>query len=379
MRICVFTHTFLPLIGGQEEAVDRLARQFLVAGHEVAVLAQHARRRGTPDHPDLPYPVFRYEKPFSQIWGISGLRRALARTYRSWPFDIIHTHSTYMTGYACLRPVLGHELPFVVTSHGDDLAEDSRFSDRPAIMRRIAETLRRASAVTAISAYMQERALTVAPECAARLRTIPNGVDCAELAKPVKLEDARLEGVDAPFILFLGRHDRRKGIDVLINAFELAAPRMPDIRLVIAGDGPERSDLGARARESAAAGRITFVGFVRGASKLWLLQNALILAAPTRTWEGMPLVVLEALACGRPIVGSRVGGIVDLVDDGGNGLLTRPDDPATLAEAMVRLATDPTLAAGMSARSVKKAREFEWKAVSARYLELFDSILGAGA
>mgnify|MGYP003455718970 FL=1 len=82
--------------------VDQLARHFTALGHEVVVLAQHALRRGTGVEVNVPYRVVRYGKPISQVWGIPSIRRALAKLYSTWPFDVIHSHSCYPTGFAAL-------------------------------------------------------------------------------------------------------------------------------------------------------------------------------------------------------------------------------------------------------------------------------------
>ena len=379
MRICLFTPTFLPSIGGQELVVDQLARQYNRLGHDAAVLAQHAHRWGTGQMGELPYEVVRFRKPFSQVRGVSVLQRALVKLRRRWPYELIHCHSTYPTGFAAVGAGARLQIPVVVTPHGGGIAETSRFRDRPEIMSRIRQALEQADAVTIMSGYIRERVGILAPGCAGRMHEISNGVDCAALATPVERTPeiaARWSAIPNPYLLFLGRLHRRKGVDVLIDAFLHAAARIPDAHLVIAGEGAEMEPLREQAGRSGSASRIHFVGMVQGADKLWLLQNALGVVLPTRTWEGMPIVVLEAMACARPVIGTDVGGIRDLVVPGQTGLLVKPQDATDLAEALVTLASQGPAWEQMSRNARAKAADYDWPVIARRYLSLFAELTG---
>lgn len=378
MRICALTSTFLPKVGGHEAVVDQLTRQFNKTGNESVVLAQHLSVKGTPGKLDVPYRVVRFRKPFSQVWDIGVLQRALLRLQREWPFDIIHSHSSYPTGYSALRVGARLNIPVVITPHGSDIAETSRFQNRPVVMARIRETLERADAVTAISAYLKGRALLLAPECAEHLVEISNGIDCVAFAQ-IASRPERIKSYFQPehsrYFLFLGRFHSRKGIDILIEAFACQARSDTTIHLVIGGDGPEREALHRQAAETGVANRIHFLGLVHGQEKLWLLQNALCLVVPTKSWEGLPIVVLEGLASGQAIVGSRVGGIVDLVKDGENGILIEPGNAQNLADALDAIAKNPESRQRMAEASREKATGYDWPQITARYLALFGDLI----
>src|SRR5579862_7828645 len=181
MKICLFTSTFLPKIGGHEIAMDELAQRFTAMGHEVVVLAQTASRWRSKENLTRPYGIEWFSKPLSQKWSIGRFQRVLERLHRRWKFEVIHTFSSYPTGFAALEFSHRNGIPLIVTSQGGDLAAGSRYEKRPIIMERIRQTLRECDAVTAISQYMRERALAIAPECASKLYDIPNGVDVADL------------------------------------------------------------------------------------------------------------------------------------------------------------------------------------------------------
>ena len=378
MRICLLTDTFLPLIGGHEIAVDQLALSYRAAGHDIAVLAIHARRRGTPGGATFPYRVERVRKPLSQVWDFGVLTRALLRLHRRWPYEVIHCFSSYPTGFASLKARVRLGVPLVVTSQGGDLAEGSRFSGRPVIMDRIRRTLEESDAVTALSEYMKQRALAIAPKCAGHLHDIPNGVDCAAWTAAVPAgpgPGSLLRAFPGRYLLFLGRLHPRKGVDVLIDAFASISDRFPSLQLAIAGDGKVAAALREQAARTGASSRIHFLGLVEGDGKKWLLQNCLCLVAPTRTWEGSPVVVLEAMACGKAVVGSAVGGIVDLIHPDENGLLVPAGDPRALAAALAALAEDDARRSALETGAIATARQHDWPLVANRYLLLFQQLL----
>lgn len=380
MRICLFTSTFLPKIGGHEIAMDQLALRFQQLGHPVTVLAQTASLWRRRQKLNRPYQTAWLAKPLSQQRGIASFDRALRRLHQKWPFDVVHTFSSYPTGYAALKLCAEKNIPLIVTSQGGDLANGSRYEQRPAIMQQIRETLAQCAAVTAISHYMRERALAINPACKTHLHDIPNGVDITQLSTPVSNPPALFNKYPIlarkKFILFMGRLHHRKGIDVLVKAFQHAADELGEVDLLIAGSGRELQSLKALAAQKKSK-RIHFLGPVSGDAKRWLLQNALCLVAPTRTWEGMPVVVLEAQACGLPVIGTNVGGIVDLVHPNQNGLLVEPEDVSGLATGLRQLVPNESKLTSLSCGARQSIQRYDWAVVAGEYLNLFNSLLTA--
>src|SRR6185437_11475590 len=125
---------------------------------------------------------------------------------------------------------------------------------------------------------------------------------------------------EGSYALYLGRLARRKGVDVLLKALT-ELPAEPGVRLVVAGSGDDEAELRALAASHALGDRVRFVGRVDGADKLYLLQNAIATVMPSRVWEAFPLVVLESFAAGRAVIGTRVPGIADLVENDKTGIL----------------------------------------------------------
>src|SRR5271170_2937557 len=125
MRICLYTETALPKIGGQEMVVDALARRYQALGHDVVVLAPHPRLPLRANDGSLPYPVVRHPRFYSTRYLVSWYRWFLLRLFRKRPFDVLHCHGLYPSGYlaALCKEQLG--VPVLVTSHGGDVHRDN--------------------------------------------------------------------------------------------------------------------------------------------------------------------------------------------------------------------------------------------------------------
>ena len=177
-------------------------------------------------------------------------------------------------------------------------------------------------------------------------------------------------------MLFLGRLERRKGVDVLLEAMTLLEGRC-DLALVVAGQGPERPALEALAERLGLAERIHFVGQTAGREKTWLLQNGLCTIVPSRTWEAFGVVAIESFAAGRPVIASQLPGLADLVQPGCTGLLVAPESPRRLAEAIGQTALDPQRADDWGAAARRFVRPFDWRNIARRYLELFEGLKAA--
>jgi glycosyltransferase involved in cell wall biosynthesis len=180
---------------------------------------------------------------------------------------------------------------------------------------------------------------------------------------------------DQPVVLTLARLSYEKGIDTLIDAAAIVHRALPAARFVVVGDGPDRGALEARLAARNLAGVIRLAGF---AENVWpLLAACDAVALPSKS-EGMPNALLEAMAVGKPIAATRVGGIPEAIQSGENGLLVEPQSPAALAEAVLALLDNPQRATrfGAAARQTVQHR-FLARDVVARYADLYHRLLAA--
>ncbi len=209
-----------------------------------------------------------------------------------------------------------------------------------------------------------------------RLTVIPNGVDQARFEGAQPLPRAQL-GVseDAPLTLFVGRLVPQKGIEELLRAARVVSARRPFWRLLIAGDGPLRDRLAALSRdEPALAAAVRWLGPRDDVPRL--LRSADILVLPS-LWEGMPNVVLEAMAAGLPVLGTQVEGTEELVVPGQTGWLVPPGDSEALAAALLEAIDNPTDLKARGERGRLRVRErYSQQQVVAAYDRLWSTILG---
>ena len=375
MRICLYTETALPKVGGQELVVDALARQFVGLGHETVVLTQPPRRPLTYDDSSLPYAVVRHPRFISTRRLVGWYRYWIHKLHRRWPFDVLHAHSVYPCGYVATLAARSLGVPLVLTSHGGDTKANNPRLEKSGLSARRASAIREADALVAISQATVDGYRRLCSE-ATRIECIPNGVDVAGLSTPVRRSSHLPPEIPAGrYLLFLGRLKHQKGVDLLLDAAAALPPETRDVAIVIAGDGDERAALEAQARRLNLADRVFFVGMVSGTRKTWLLQNSLAVVIPSRVAEAFPLVVLEAAAASRPVIGTRIPGLADRVQNGVQGLLVAENSPEELSHALFKIVAQPQLRTQFGAAARQFAVDHDWTAIAERHLKLYSGLL----
>ncbi len=353
-----------------EEVIHNLSLFMLSDGYIPYVFAPYVR--GKNNRVSAPYPILRYSRPSSRRFGIRQLLVPLLWYHLKYRFEVLHCHSVYPTGYvgAAFRSITG--IPFIITSHGGDIAKnDKGYIISPNVMKRIRKTVASAQAITAISSAMKKQILNLgAPPDNVYL--VPNGVPLAQFRHT---EASRKQSTSHP-IVFIGRLIRRKAADVLIQACSLLKDRCPGMKIKIAGEGVEMNALKKMVHEMRLSGEIEFLGTVRGEEKVRLLADALFLVCPSRE-EPFGIVNLEALASGLPVVAARVGGIPDIIKDGINGFLIDADNPQQMADKMYLLMQDVALRIRMSENALQSSYRFDWSKVVQEYQYIYRHISSA--
>ena len=244
-------------------------------------------------------------------------------------YDLIHAHGV-RAAWIAAHTAFRVNLPHVFTAHNviPPLGRLARFG-----LKFTAGFCQRVIAVSeAVSASLQQNGVA-----AEKIVVIPNGVAIAAFDAPFDAAAFRAGWnipPRAPLLVAVGRLAPEKGFDVLLRAFPRVQSEIPDARLLLAGAGPERRRLEARAAGSPA---ITFAGHAAQADAF--LRSADVVVLPSRR-EGQGIVALEAMAARKPVVASRVGGLVETIVEKETGLLVPPDDPPALALALASLLKD---------------------------------------
>jgi glycosyltransferase involved in cell wall biosynthesis len=222
-----------------------------------------------------------------------------------------------------------------------------------------------------------DRIVPVSEGLGTRLRE--HGLDIEPAIGPgVPIREARPALSEPPTIAFAGRLAPEKGADVLIRALPAVLARVPDARLLLAGEGPESERLRRLAAEFGIEGRTSFLGHVERGEIDAALAPAWVQAVPSLWEEPFGLVALEAMMRGTAVVASAAGGLADSVVHGETGLLVRSGDPAALADALVRLLSSRETAEAMGAAGRRRAlRDFQEAAVVDAFMRIYEELLAA--
>ncbi len=204
----------------------------------------------------------------------------------------------------------------------------------------------------------------------ARVRCIPPGIRSAYLEAAPE-ED--------PYLLYLGRIDiEHKGLDRLLDSYQILCGDHPALRLVVAGGGPDEERLRRMVRERGLSDEVRWAGWVEGREKVEVLRKALLVCMPSRR-EGWPQVALEAAACAKPVVGFDVPGVSDAVEGERTGLLAPEQTPECYARVLKRLIEDDVLRQRLGTAARRKARRFTWERAARAYESFCEDVLsGAG-
>jgi glycosyltransferase involved in cell wall biosynthesis len=306
-------------------------------------------------------------------WDWAGMVRTWRRLGRERP-DLLHVHHVWPAAdryLAALAAAAG--VPrLVVTEHIEG------HSHSEAQVRLKIRELERADAVTAVSAAVADSLVRDYGVDRARLRVVPNGAEppdeVAERPAVRRLREELGAGVLRPLWVCAGRLEEQKGQDVLLDALAEVRRRGLEFVAVLAGEGRQRAALEERARALGLEANVRFAGQVDDVGPLLAAADAV--AMPSR-WEGLPLVLLAALARGRPVGASAVGGVPEAVSDGEHARLVPPGDVPALAGALEEFHRHPDAALRMGWRGALRVRErYTWERVVETFEAVYDEALG---
>jgi glycosyltransferase involved in cell wall biosynthesis len=306
-------------------------------------------------------------------WDWGGML-ATWRVLRQESPTVLHIHHVWPAADRYLAALAGLAgVPHVVVT--EHIVGTPHSAGQTGLKRR---ELGRADAVTAVSGAVADALVRDYGLARARIRIVPPGADPPDPAREAPLaREARAAlgaGVLRPLVVCVGRLERQKGHDVLLEAVAALRARGVDCVVARAGGGAERAPLEQRARALKLDGRVRFLGALDDPAPLIAAANVVVL--PSR-WEGLPLVLLEAMMRGRAVVASAVGGIPEVLEDGVNGRLVPPENPAALAAALEPLLRKPDVALALGSVAARDvADRFTWARVVQQYEAVYDEVLG---
>jgi glycosyltransferase involved in cell wall biosynthesis len=376
LRVGLFTNNYLPMLGGVARAVETVRTALVTLGHQPFVVAPRMPGAAgstpgvlrVPAVPAPTYPDFALPLPATS---------AVVRRIEALDLDVLHAHHPFLLGVTARRLArrLGRPLVFTYHTLYDKYAHYVPLP-RPLVARQ---------AVAWSIAFANSADLVIAPSAglASRLRSqgvrrpvvvLPTGVDLDSF-RPGDQQAARRALAlppAGPLCLYLGRIDREKNLEFLLDAFARVAAERPAARLVLVGRGTREARLRRHAERVGLGDRVHFAGGVApDVAPLYYQAADVFLFASTTETQG--LAVLEAMAAGRPVVAVRASGVEETVVDGVTGLLV-PEDLDVFAAAVLQVLADGGLAAKLSAGGREAALGFGARALGARLAALYRTV-----
>lgn len=351
MKILIVTPHFYPAVGGLESYVLSVVRGMQTRGHEVVVVTS------SDEYQDVTQDVFEgstiyylpvqlrlSNTPVSLRW-----RRQLKEIFRSEAPDVINTHAPvpFMADVAAFA---ADDIPVVATYHAGSLLKGGGLID---LLLRAYErfvlprVFKRAQRIAAVYPAFVER---IVGKTSGKVTFAPPGID-VDFFTPAKVKKTT-------DLIFVGRVESTsawKGIDVLLEAVRLAEPYHRNINLKIVGQGDAIETYQETARYLGIEKHVEFVGLLRGEKLREALRASRAIVLPSKTEsESFGMVLAEAGSAGVPAIGSRIGGIPNVIDEGVTGLLAEPSDPQSLANAIRAMLDDPDMQRDYGAAARKR-------------------------
>ena len=373
MNVALFASAFHPHVGGVEELVRQLAHAFRRKGCGAIVVTN----RWPLELPEFEewegISVYRFamrtpgdslrERVKYQLTHAAIARRMLDVLTRH-EINLLHVQCISANGYYAQTARRALRLPLVVTAQGERTMDAGQIYQRSPFMNRmLCALLAEADHITACSRHtLDDLEEWYGQPLGPRAQVVYNGIDLSSFADPVPYPHPR------PYVLGIGRHVPQKGFDVLLKAFALSNQVSHD--LLLAGEGPERPNLECLAADLGLGDRVCFVGRAARPLAVSLFAGCSFFVLPSRL-EPQGIVNLEAMAAGKAVLASNVGGVPEIVRDGEKGLLVPAEGVPALAQAITRLAADAPLRQKLGAAGRERAGAFDWDAIAEQYLDIY--------
>jgi phosphatidylinositol alpha-mannosyltransferase len=368
MRIGMVCPYSFDVPGGVQSHVLQLAEVMRARGQNVSVLAPSSPHVSLPEYVvsagrTVAIP---YNGSVARVQLSPNVHGKVRRWLAEGEFDVLHLHEPNAPSLSlwALRVAEG---PIVATFH-TSTTKSLSLSVFQGLLRPQNEKIVGRIAVSDLARRWQMEAL------GSDAVEIPNGVDVASYeSAPL------LPGYPRPSktVLFLGRYDEpRKGMAVLVDALPALVERFPGLQLLIVGRGNEDE---LRAKVGGLAGHLRFLGLVDDAAKASALRSADVYCAPHTGGESFGIVLVEAMAAGTPVVASDLHAFRQVLRDGEAGRLVNVDDSAALAEGVIALLENDSLAKRYAAAGCEAVRRYDWSVVASQIMRVYETVAVAGS
>jgi len=377
MRIAIYSETYLPTPDGVAHFLGSYCKGLSRLGHEPHVFTTGKIMGGRREEESnvhrfrsIKFPLYTQYRiapaPF-----IGALRMA-----RKLDIDLVHIQTPFFMGTAGFISGKVLEVPIVGTYHTNFLEMSESLSSSKVFRGFVRFAWKYSTGLYRRCHVLTTSSRSIAEHLQQSMRrevlTVPHGIDIERFSCPVEGENVKKAyGIpsDSAIVTYLGRLTRDKGVHTLVEAFAEVRKKRKAC-LVIAGIGPEREALVKRSIELGIAEDTRFLGYVEENEKVSLLQQSDVVVLVSKA-DLVPLVLIEAMACGTPVIGSRAGGIPNLIEDGKTGILVREGDPKELSRKIVELLSGSDLEEMKRNAMERVKREFSMEASVRSFLEIY--------
>jgi len=371
MKIVIIATHYLPHVGGLELATFHLAKELDKQHNEVHIItpSPDPNKNTTPIHMHR-YPIHTYpdEGPIRAfIDGLTFFKKTV-KTIKEIKPDIIHAQNitNSIPAYIAWKK---YHIPYTICIHGN-LELMGPFL--PASLKRFWPQLPHIKEAAQIITLTNEMATQFEKELGTKPVVIPNGVD---LDRFYPAENNEMKKSASPVILTLSRIDNKKGLEYAIESMKKVHAKFPTAKLMIVGDGKYRSELEKLVEMNMLSATVEFTGLIPNSEVPVYLRNADLFLLPS-LYEGLPLTLLEAMACGLPVISTQVSIAPEIITTWKNGYIIPFKSPDAISEAIIDLLSNSDKRRQCAENSFRAAKEtMSWENVAKQYAELYQFIL----
>ena len=385
MKIAIFSDTFLPQANGAATTVYQSAKSLMDLGHEVAIFsaAKNSKKYieqkynnlkifSLPSFPALVYPTQRLALPF--LLSFNQLKK--------FKPDIIHTHTPFAVGWEAIIEAKILKIPLVGTHHTfyDDYLKHVKLDYKWGKKFSWKYTVAYYNRCDLVLSPSQTLADALKKQGLKRpIAVLPNSLDTDFFYPSVnfKAKNAlkKLYGIKNKSLIFQGRLSYEKSLDIVLKAFALMLKKDPGLQLMMVGDGPEKNNLEKLADKLKIKDHVIFTGYIPYGKKIVEIYQANDIYLPASKSENMPMSILEAMACGLPIIAVKERGLAELIKSGVNGFFVKTDNPKNMAEKTLDLLADSDSMEKISQSSRLLALGYSDKAINKLLEEFYLELL----
>jgi len=379
LKICFVTPNYLPAVGGTEVAIHEIGKRLVEKGYDITLITRVFGVSDVSEHTDG-IEIYRFAGKSGKIGFIITQLKILKKIKeldKTKNFDILHQFHVFALGGASVFAQKILKKPLVTSLMGGDTYNPFKNPIAKIFNPYMSWIMNNSDVVTSPCNELIHHAKNQGLKKDAVV--IPHGVDLDDF-NPNKYSKDIIHknfGIlnDETMVLSLQRLHKLKSVEYLINAIPGVTKKSPNVKFIIVGEGPQKKELEELVKKGDIEDNVIFTGFVPHGEKLLLLLSSCDIFAFHSNYESFGIVLVEAMASGKPVISTDVGAIPEIVDDGKTGIIVPPRDPKALANAILKLVRDKDLRIKMGIEGRKKAeREYNWDRIVEMYEGIYESL-----